>query len=104
MVKLEAPTPQAALALIAGSRHVVSARLHGLILAARAGRPFSGVAYDPKVSAFLEEVGNRAHPVPPDPEALFGEIARPTLSKARVAELTARASDGLAWLSASLAR
>lgn len=102
--RLEVPTPQAALALIAGSRHLVSARLHGLILAARAGRPFSGIAYDPKVTAFLEEVGNCAHPVPPDPEVLLREIARPRLDLERVAELTARARDGLAWLSTSLAR
>ncbi|CAA9566737.1 MAG: hypothetical protein AVDCRST_MAG86-1134 [uncultured Truepera sp.] len=102
--RLEAPTPQAALVLIAGSRHVVSARLHGLILAARAGRPFSGIAYDPKVTAFLEEVGNRAHPIPPDPAALLREITRPTPALERVAELTARARDGLTWLSASLAR
>ena len=70
--RLTAPTPQAALELIAGSRHVVSARLHGLILA--------------------------------DPEALLEEIARPALDAEKVAELTARARDGLVWLEASLTR
>ncbi|MDQ3023363.1 MAG: polysaccharide pyruvyl transferase family protein [bacterium] len=36
---------------------VVSYRLHGLILAAAYGVPSLGVAYDPKVSAFCEEMG-----------------------------------------------
>lgn len=102
VVRFKAPTPQAALALIAGSRHVVSARLHGLILAARAGVPFSGVAYDPKVAAFLTEAGNRVHPVPPDPEALMREVLEPVFDTERVAALEARARDGLVWLAKAL--
>ncbi len=100
--KLSAATPQAALEQIAGSRHVVSARLHGLILAARAGVPFSGVAYDPKVAAFLTETGTPVHPVPPDPEALWLEVHNPVFDATRVATLTTRARDGLAWLQKAL--
>lgn len=43
--------------LVAGLDLVVSVRLHGLILAAAAGRPVVGIAYDPKVHGFLSEVG-----------------------------------------------
>jgi polysaccharide pyruvyl transferase CsaB len=102
VARLEAPTPQAALELIAESRYVVSARLHGLILAARARRPFSGIAYDPKVSAFLSETGNRAHPVPPDPDAIAQEIFKPVFKADKIAALEARAQGGLVWLEAAL--
>ena len=33
-------------------------RLHGLIFAASQGVPLVGVSYDPKVTAFLDSVGN----------------------------------------------
>jgi polysaccharide pyruvyl transferase CsaB len=36
---------------------VVSMRLHGLIFAACAGVPLIGVSYDPKVTAFLDSIG-----------------------------------------------
>lgn len=39
-------------------RAVVSMRLHGLIFAASQGVPLVGVSYDPKVTAFLDSVGN----------------------------------------------
>lgn len=39
-------------------RTVVSMRLHGLIFAASQGIPIVGVSYDPKVTAFLDSVGN----------------------------------------------
>lgn len=100
--RLEARTPQAALKLIAGSRYVVSARLHGLILAARARRPFSGIAYDPKVAAFLTETGSQVHPVPPDPGAIMQEILKPVFEADKLAALEARAQGGLAWLEAAL--
>jgi len=102
VARLHASTPRAALELIAASRYVVSARLHGLILAARAGRPFSGVAYDPKVAAFLAEAGGRTHPNPPDPEALLREVFNPVFDAAKVAALEARARDGLTWLEKTL--
>lgn len=95
---LEADTPQEALAHLACSRHVVSARLHGLILAARSRRPFSGIAYDPKVAAFMEEVGGRAYPLTVDPQALQADIDTPALSWKAIAALEARAEKGAAWL------
>jgi len=103
LVKITAETPQAALEGIAGSRHVVSARLHGLILAARAGVPFSGVAYDPKVAAFLTETGAPVHPVPPDPEALWLEVCNPVFNTEKIATLTTRAQNGRLWLQDVLA-
>jgi len=96
--KLSATTPQAALEHVAGSRYVVSARLHGLIFAARAGRPMSGVAYDPKVEAFLTALGLPVHGVNPDPDELLGEVHRPRLEAAKVDALTTQAEGGLRWL------
>ena len=40
---------------LAGFDGVVSARLHGLVLSAAAGTPFVGIAWEPKLQAFLEE-------------------------------------------------
>ncbi len=102
--KLSATTPAAALEYVAGSRYVISARLHGLIFAARAERPLSGVAYDPKVGAFLEALGCPVHPVNPDPEALHHEVRHPHFDAARAAALRAGAEDGLSWLRCELAR
>ena len=42
---------------VAGSDAVLGMRLHALVLAAAAGRPFAAVSYDPKVSAFAALVG-----------------------------------------------
>ena len=103
LAKMTATSPQRALEQIAGSRHVVSARLHGLILAARAGVPFSGVAYDPKVAAFLTETGTPVHPVPPDPEALLCEVLSPRFDTEKIAALNTRAQNGLTWLREVLA-
>lgn len=101
---LSAATPQAALEHIARSRHVVSARLHGLILAARARRPLSGIAYDPKVAAFLSEVGANVHTLRPDPAALMAEITTPHLDEARVSALEVRSQRGVLWLKTQLER
>ncbi len=49
--------PKRALYLIASASFVISARLHGMVLAAAAGTPFAGINYDPKVEAFAEETG-----------------------------------------------
>jgi polysaccharide pyruvyl transferase CsaB len=99
---LDAATFQQALEHLAGARHVVSARLHGLILAARAGRPYSGVAYDPKVAAFLSESGLRIHPATPDPAALLEDVLHAPFDAAKVSTLEARARDGLRWLTDTL--
>lgn len=47
--------------VMARMRAVVSMRLHGLIFAAGNGIPLVGVAYDPKVSAFLRYIGQELY-------------------------------------------
>jgi len=49
--------PKRALYLVASAAFVISARLHGMVLAAAAGTPFAGINYDPKVEGFAEETG-----------------------------------------------
>lgn len=100
--KLTVKTPGEALEHLSGSRYVVSARLHGLIFAARAGRPASGVAYDPKVAAFGDEAGFPVYPLEVDAEALYREVLRAGFDGARVGEVIARAQHGLIWLRKAL--
>ena len=102
--KLVAMTPGEALEAVAGSRYVVSARLHGLIFAARAGRPASGVAYDPKVAAFCAEAGLPVHPLTVDVDALYKEVFESEIDQARVQRVVARAQTGLVWLQKALER
>jgi len=47
-----------AIGVLSRMKAVVSMRLHGLIFAASQGVPLVGVSYDPKVTAFLDSVGN----------------------------------------------
>jgi polysaccharide pyruvyl transferase CsaB len=47
----------AMIALLAHSAGVIGHRLHSLVLAAAYGVPAFGLAYDPKVSSFCEEMG-----------------------------------------------
>jgi polysaccharide pyruvyl transferase CsaB len=49
--------PREMMALIGGLRFVVGARLHALIFAATQGLPLVALTYDPKVSAFVRELG-----------------------------------------------
>lgn len=52
-----APATELAIALSARMDVALSMRLHALIFAAVRGVPLVGVVYDPKVSAFLDDVG-----------------------------------------------
>lgn len=105
-------TPQAALQAVAASSHVVSVRLHGLILAALAEKPLTGFAYDPKVAGFLETLGSAPLGVnasandilaalqPRTVDPLFAQAhQRPSMS---AAPLINRAEAGAAWLNAVL--
>ncbi len=49
--------PRIAAAVLAGAREAVAMRLHALVFAASAGTPALGIAYDPKVVRFCEDVG-----------------------------------------------
>ena len=92
-------TPSELLESIAEARYIVSGRLHGLVLAAVVGRDFCGLVYDPKVAAFLGEVGAPAFTLPVDLEALLTCAAqRPRVSQQRVEALKVRALEGAAWL------
>ena len=51
--------PELTIGLLSRMRLVLSMRLHGLIFAASQGVPLIGVVYDPKVSSFLEYMGQR---------------------------------------------
>lgn len=94
-----ADSPEVALARIANAKTVLSVRLHGLILAAAAGVPYSGIAYDPKVRAFLDETGAPCWQLPEDETALqaaFGQT--PKVDWSAVDAVKTRARAGLAWL------
>ncbi len=94
-----ADTPHNALALVKRSCHVVSARLHGLILGAAAERPLTGLVYDPKVAAFLKEIGRPVNEPPFDPAALVREVrVSEPLDPRALGALQRRSEDGLDWL------
>jgi polysaccharide pyruvyl transferase CsaB len=62
------------LAAVAESRATLGMRLHALITAAAAHRPFVALAYDPKVTAFASLTTQPVAatlPEPPDPETLL---------------------------------
>lgn len=84
--------PQVALDAIAGSGFVVGVRLHAVILAAAAGVPFAGVAYDPKVRGFCDDAGAPSHPTALDPQEVGGQaLTRAAPDWNAVAEMQARA-------------
>ena len=99
-----ADSPEVALARIAAAKAVLSVRLHGLILAAAAGVPFSGIAYDPKVRAFLAETGAPCWQLPEDETSLQAALGQaPNVAWQAVDALKVRARAGLAWLLDTLA-
>ncbi len=98
-----ADTPSAALSTVAGATHIVSARLHGLIFAAAARRPFSGVVYDPKVAAFAEEAGAPAYHLPLKLDDVVEAVSTPPLeANVNIDALKERAAQGLVWLDEAL--
>ncbi|MGE5549818.1 MAG: polysaccharide pyruvyl transferase CsaB [Bacteroidota bacterium] len=70
-------TPAAAFAVIARARMVLGARLHAVIFAALAGTVPIGLAYDPKVSAFLAALGfpELSCPLSTDGETIWRMLA-----------------------------
>jgi polysaccharide pyruvyl transferase CsaB len=105
---LELTRPDAALAACAAADAVVSVRLHGLILAARAGTPHLGIGYDPKVAGFLAVSGGAGVDVPVAEDALVqawraGALAVPR-DLARGDALARQAHAGLDWLDRALRR
>ncbi|UCH26882.1 MAG: polysaccharide pyruvyl transferase CsaB [Trueperaceae bacterium] len=100
---LRATSYREALLHTACARYVISARLHGLILAAACRRGFSGLVYDPKVAAFLDEAGAPAFDLPPDPSSLIRvALEQPVPEPQAMTALRSRALRGLAWLDSNL--
>lgn len=68
--------PEEAAEVLSDSRVVVGMRLHALVLAAAAGVPFVGVAYDPKVSSFSRSVNMPCvAAAAPDADSLVRHVA-----------------------------
>jgi polysaccharide pyruvyl transferase WcaK-like protein len=89
-VVLAAPaTPSDAMAVMAGMDVVVAMRLHALILAGAAGVPCVGLAYDPKVPAFMEAAGQPCLGLDAEPgavaEAIRSALDRREEEAARIA-------------------
>lgn len=100
----DARSPAHLLELLAGVRFVVSARLHGCILAAAAGVPFAALSYDPKVEGFAERVGAPVFHAPVDASALLEATKEPApLDPSRRAELVTEADVGIDELFSALA-
>ena len=66
--------PRRALYLIKSAEYVISARLHGMVLAAAAKTPYAGIAYDPKVEGFAADTGAPALPLLPEPRELVALV------------------------------
>lgn len=84
--------PRRVVYLLAQASYVVSIRLHGAILAAGAGTPFAGIAYDPKVAGFCRDAGAVCVDMPGDPAVLASAVlGKRQPDWDRVAEMKARA-------------
>ena len=94
---------QEALRLFGDAGLVVSARLHGLILAAVSRTAAVGLVYDPKVAGFLQSTGGAGFAAPIDERALLEAAceARP-LPEERRQLLLDRARSGIEWLERTL--
>lgn len=68
--------PRGWIALIRELRALIAMRLHALIFAASQGVPLAGIAYDPKVTALLERLGERPAAMVPslDPAQLADAV------------------------------
>ncbi len=78
-----ARAPEELLELLPRASYVVSARLHGCVLAAAAGVGFAALTYDPKVAGFAALFGAPAFGAPVDDAALLSAArARPPLDLA----------------------
>jgi polysaccharide pyruvyl transferase CsaB len=103
VLRWSASTPEELLGLIAKAAYVISARLHGLILAAAAGVNYSGIVYDPKVAAFLAETDAPIFELPVNHLALLrAALDRPEVPAEKVKAMKARAKEGIEWLDEQL--
>ncbi|ACO44839.1 polysaccharide pyruvyl transferase CsaB [Deinococcus deserti] len=85
--------PQVALDAIAQAGFVIGVRLHAVILAAAAGVPFAGIAYDPKVLGFCQDAGAPSHPTFLDPQVITAQaVALLDPDWAAVAQMKERAA------------
>lgn len=74
---VDAASPQDLLGVVGAMDVLLGVRLHALIFAAAQGTPAVGLAYDPKVSAFMSEIGLPGLlPVDASVEAVEGALAR----------------------------
>jgi len=87
-VSFATPTVHDVLDEVAHGAVVVSARYHGIVAAALAGRPSVAIGYDPKVEALAHDLGSSTRVVPWSPD---GVASVPDLA----CEVTARADDAL---------
>lgn len=86
---------RAVLEAVAGARAVLGMRLHALIAAAAAGRPFVALSYDPKVAAFADRV---AQPVAADLTADLAVAAALSAERIEGAVRAALAAEEPAYL------
>ncbi len=100
-----ADRPQELVAAFVGAHAVLSGRLHGMVLAAVAGAPVAGIAYDPKVSGFGARIGAPVAPMPSDAAGVAAAaadlapfVAAPHLDATAVAHERALAAAGVEWL------